>query len=469
LLAQTFGCARCHDHKFDPIETADYYGLAGIFKSTRTMEHFKKVARWHENPLPTAEARQLQADFESRIARKKETIKSVVDTANRAIPSSNGAGDSNPAALEEKYPDEVKAQLKRLREELAQLEKSPPELPSAMGVSEEKIVDVAVHIRGNHLKLGDVVGRRVPRVMARQWEPRFGLNQSGRMELAQWLVDPNHPLTGRVFVNRVWRWHFGRGLVRSPDNFGVLGELPTHPELLDTLTSAFIRGGWSIKSLHRQILESKTYQLESTVDSTIVEQDPENRLYARADLHRLEAESIRDALIAVSESLDRTIGGSLLAVKNRAYFFDHTSKDLTDYHSQRRSLYLPIVRNNVYDVFQLLDYPDAAVPNGDRATTTIAPQALLMMNSEFVAKCSADLAEILLSQFSDSDTSRIRTAYAHAYGREATDGEVASSLTFLRQLDQALASTESENVRRRKTWESLCHVILSSNEFIYIR
>ena len=472
FLGLTLGCARCHDHKFDPIDTSDYYGLAGIFKSTRTMEHFKKVARWHENVLPSPEGRALKSEFDARVASRKSTIQSVVEKGDQLVKAAL-AGETPPSKLEEKYPDDVKAELVRLRAELAQLEKSPPELPCAMGVSEAAVVDVAIHVRGNPLKLGDVVPRGVPRVLTRHFDPKLDSRDSGRRELARWLADANHPLTSRVFVNRVWRWHFGKGLVRTPDNFGLLGELPTHPELLDALSVDFVRSGWSLKRLHRQIMESSTWQLDSTVPGPSrsgFEHDPENRLFGRGELHRLEAEAIRDALIAVGDGLDRRLGQSLLTVKNRAYFFDHTSKDLTDYRSQRRSIYLPVVRNNVYDVFQLLDYPDAAVTNGDRSTTTIAPQALMMMNSEFVEKCSADFAATLMDERHPDDDSQIQSAYVRAYGRAPTALELEGSKAFLREIDQALAASgEANEQRQRQAWQSLCHVIVSSNEFVYVR
>lgn len=474
LLGLTFGCARCHDHKFDPIETADYYGMAGIFKSTRTMEHFKKVAKWYENPLPSAESRAIQAEFEASIARKKNELDAFVSKSNNDVKSSLPAGEPAPANLEEKYSDEARAMLKRLRDELAQLEKSPPELPTAMGVSEDAVVDVAIHVRGNPLKLGEVVPRRVPKVLSRFAEPALNAQHSGRLEMARWIVDPSHPLTSRVFVNRVWRWHFGKGLVRSVDNFGLLGDRPSHPELLDGLARNFVRKGWSIKALHRDLLESSTWQLDSTPGSdgaaAAMERDPENNLFGRGELHRLEAEAVRDALIAVGDGLDTALGRSLLTVKNRAYFFDHTSKDLTDYNSQRRSIYMPVVRNNVYDVFQLLDYPDAAVPNGDRATTTIAPQALLMMNSDFVAKCSSDFAATLLRQPDQQASARIKEAYLRAYGREPIESEISESTAFLQQIEQALSDSDgTREQRQRMAWNSLCHVILSSNEFIYVK
>ena len=475
MLGLTLGCARCHDHKFDPIDTSDYYGLAGIFKSTRTMEHFKKVARWYENPLPSVEAQSRKASYDSHVAQLKDVIKGVVEKGDASVKSTLPAGDApaTSAQLESKYPDEIKTQLKRLRDELVQLERTAPEMPSAMGATEDAVVDVAIHIRGNPLKLGDVVPRRVPHVLSGQSEPKFDSHQSGRIELARWLTDPNHPLTSRVFVNRVWRWHFGKGLVRSIDNFGLLGEQPTHPELLDGLARKFMRQRWSIKRLHRQLMESSTYQLDSDLGkdtSNQMETDPENRLFGRAELHRLEAEAIRDSLIAVGDSLDRTLGQSLLTVKNRAYFFDHTSKDLTDYRSSRRSIYLPVVRNNVYDVFQLLDYPDAAVPNGDRPTTTIAPQALMMMNSEFVEQCTANFAALIWNDQVKTDNERIELAYLRAYGRQPTAHEVAASRAYLNDVARAFSSTQASPEQQQKlSWNSLCHVIVSSNEFIYVK
>jgi hypothetical protein len=471
VLGLTLGCARCHDHKFDPIETADYYGLAGIFKSTKTMEHFKKVARWHENFLPSNMARAQQAVHESQVVQQKAAIQALVERADAGVKSTLQAGEAVPEKLEDRYSDETKSQLKTLRDELAELEKTGPDLPTAMGVSEGTVVDVAIHIRGNPLKLGNVVPRRVPNVLTRQeLAPVFEATRSGRLELARWLTDPENPLTSRVFVNRVWRWHFGKGLVRSVDNFGLQSENPSHPELLDSLARHFVDSGWSLKRLHRHLLESSTYRLDSQATSGRPDRDHENRLLGRFEIRRLEAEEVRDAMIAVGDGLDRRLGNSLLTVKNRAYFFDHTSKDLTDYSSQRRSIYLPVVRNNVYDVFQLLDFPDAAVPSGDRPTTTIAPQALLMMNSEFVMKCSAEFAATLLDKPSANDESRIQQAYLRAFGREPTIGEVNESLTFLKEIGRARSGTDGTNeVSREKSWQSLCHVIVSSNEFIYVK
>ncbi len=354
--------------------------------------------------------------------------------------------------------------MKRLREELAGLEKSAPDLPSALGVTEGTVLDVPLHLRGNPLKLGETIPRHVPQAVSGPRPPQFDSAQSGRRQFAEWLVRPEHPLTSRVMVNRLWRWHFGQGLVRTPDNFGRLGEAPTHPALLDWLAQRFVASGWSIKAMHRLIMKSATYQLSAAADPT---PDPENRLHGRANVRRLEAEALRDALLAVSGSLERSMGGSLLHVKNRAYLFDHTSRDGTSYDSRRRSLYLPVIRNNTYDVFQLFDFPDPAVPSGDRATTTVAPQALFLLNSDWVAQRCEELAARLLP--AADDASRVRQLYRLAYGREATESETVRAVRLVREVEAALAGRESDAEKRRlQAWASLCQVVVSANEFVYI-
>jgi hypothetical protein len=466
FLGLTLGCARCHDHKFDPIDTEDYYALAGVFTSTRTMENFTKVARWYENPLPTAADRERLAAHAREVARQKEAIQAAVRRAQERLRANPPPGPAQPPKDPEAlFPDEAKAELKRLREELAKIEKAAPEVPSAMGAAEGTVADVAVHVRGSHLKLGKVVHRRVPRVLAGAQALSFDARQSGRLQLARWMADPAHPLTARVMVNRVWRWHFGRGLVRTPDNFGLLGEPPTHPELLDWLATRFVSGGWSVKALHRSILLSNTYQMSSTPDGRAPERDPDNRLHGRAEVRRLEAEAIRDSLLAVGGTLDRTTGGSLLQVKNRDYLFDHTSRDTTRYDSRRRALYLPVIRNNLYDVFGLFDATDATVLSGDRATTTVATQALFLLNSDFVLRASEDLAASLGA---DDEAGRIRRLYARAYGREATPTEVARGMQLVQDAERGLKESDAAK-RRLRAWACLCQVVLAADEFVYVR
>lgn len=464
ILGMTFGCARCHDHKFDPITAKDYYGLAGIFQSTKTMEHFKKIARWHENPLTDPAYAERKAAHERKVAQTKEAIADLIRKADQAMLAKGIAAAKN---LEPHYPPETKAELKRLRDELAKVAKSGPEMGTAMGVTEAKVMETPLYVRGNHLKPGKVVPRQVPEVLAVSFRPSFDSSRSGRLELAQWLIRPNHPLTVRVVVNRIWRWHFGAGLVSSTDNFGTLGAAPSHPELLDWLAHRFIENRWSIKSLHRMILLSSTYQQSSVGDAKTVKADPENRLLGRSSVKRLEAEAVRDSILAVTGKLDRTMGGSMLHVKNREFLFDHTSKDGTKYDSLRRSIYLPVIRNNVYDVFQLFDFPDPAVSTGDRATTTVAPQALFLMNSDWVGQLCDHLAVELLATKSD-DAGRVKTLYLRAYGRTPTEKEVSRSLELVRGLEAALGRETATGRPRNLAWACLCQTVIGANEFIYV-
>jgi len=469
LLGLTIGCARCHDHKFDPISAADYYGLAGVFKSTLTMDSFKTVAKWHENPLPDAEAAALIAAHAKSVEEKKAEIQKVVEAADAEVKAQFNPGEAPEEPSEELYSEEAAAKLKTLRAELVELQKNAPEAPSAMGVAEGEPQDLPIHLRGDHLRLGDVVPRRVPEVFQELVaSPHFPTDRSGRLELAQWIVDDDNGLAQRVIVNRVWRWRMGAGIVRTPDNFGMLGEAPTHPELLDWLASWFIDNETSLKDLHRLMMLSSVYQQGSEPDPATLEKDPDNRLWGWVPIRRLTAEEVRDALLAVAGELDRTVGGSLLTIKNRGYFFDHTSKDATTYGSDRRSIYLPIVRNNLYEVLQLLDFPDPAVSNGDRATTTIAPQALLMLNSDLVLRASAGLADRALAE--TDDARRFNRLYALAYSREPTAEEVEADRAFLREAEHLLEPTEPDAAKRsRRAWEALCQTILAANEFSYAR
>ncbi len=495
FMALTLGCARCHDHKFDPISTEDYYSLAGIFKSTRTMEHFTKIARWNEVSLATAEQQaehqrqqdQLKHLRETLQERKKAEATKTAAQANAAATDPDGVDLTTAGQTVVAAPPPTIADLEQ---QIQVLEASLVELPSAMAVADyEQPTSLPVHIRGSHLTLGKPTPRGAPQVLANETlaAPEMPAERSGRLELARWLTDPRHPLTARVIVNRVWRWHFGRGLSAATDNFGALGETPTHPELLDWLACFLVRNNWSLKELHREIMRSHTYQLDSVQDPRSAQLDPENRLYWRANRRRMEAEVLRDSLLAVAGDLDRSMGGSLLHVKNREFLFDHTSKDETRYNAPRRSVYLPVIRNHLYDVFALFDYNDASVMQSNRSTTTIAPQALFLLNGELPAEAAASLAARLLAQHSAREE-RLREGYQLVFGRPPSEGELRRDAEFLHGLAQALAGEEvSEKVQQptepgrssvldgrhsqfeRRAWELLCQAWLASNEFIYVR
>lgn len=471
FLGLTLGCARCHDHKFDPIRTDDYYGLAGVFQSTRTMETFKKVARWNENLIATPAELAAKTAHDQQITDKKEAIQKVIDAADRELAAASaGSAETKKKDGEEKYSETVKAELKTLRDELALLEKKPPPVSSAMGVAEGTPKDSEICLRGSHLTRGKVVPRGVPAVLVAKSLEIPGPH-SGRQEVIDWLSDRRNPLVARVFVNRVWRWHFGRGLVESTDNFGKLGDRPTNQPLLDWLAVWFMDHEWSLKELNRLIVSSAVYRQSSQPRSAVAAQsfktiDPDNRLLGRFPIRRLEAESIRDSLLFVSEQIDLAMGGSLLHVGNREYLFDHTSKDNTKYDSKKRTVYLPVIRNNLYDVSQLFDATDATVPSGDRTASTVPTQALFMLNSNLVL----DSARALASEsqaISNEDSQRIAWLYWHCFGRPATPGEIERSVAFLARYPKAVP--ENQNTNNVEGWTALCHVLLASSEFIYVQ
>jgi hypothetical protein len=296
FMALTMECARCHDHKFDPLRTADYYALAGIFKSTKTMENFAVVAKWHEYEIATAED----------LARKAAHEKKIEAVAAKLRQATQAAG-------------EAKKRLADLEKQKKELEASRPQMPRAMGVREGQVQNVKIHLRGSHLTLGREVPRQFPGVIAGEDQTPIGPEHSGRLQLARWLTRPEHPLTARVMVNRVWRWHFGAGIVATPDNFGQQGARPTHPALLDWLALDFVRSGWSIKQLHRRIMLSSTYQMSGAYDARAAELDAENKLHWRHARRRMEAEVIRDAILALGGELDLAMGGSLMNYQPRQY------------------------------------------------------------------------------------------------------------------------------------------------------
>ena len=375
------------------------------------------------------------------------------------------------------------AEYHRLAEDTRVLESGAPDAPGAMGVADGKILNtLPIHIRGSHHNLGKPVSRSFPEVMCdANVVPTLPADQSGRLELARWMVDAQHPLTARVYVNRVWRWHFGTGIVASTENFGKLGDRPSHPELLDWLARRFTDSGWTTKDLHRWIMNSSVYQSASTHPQAPACEaaDPEDRLLWKFPLRRLEAEEIRDAALAVTGRLDRVRGGKTIPLRNRQFVFDHTSIDHTKYDGLRRTIYLPVVRNNLYTLFEQFDFPDPTTPTGNRNSTVVAPQALLMLNSELIMD-SAEVWARRLLELPGDDGRRIRTAYETAYGRPPTDAEARRAREFVTELlgTEVVASSNSEQTppnkedvvaARHRAWAIFCQSLLASNEFIYVR
>jgi hypothetical protein len=460
FLGMTLGCVRCHDHKFDPVTQADYYALAAIFKSTQSFssDRMGALSLAHETPL---------GDFEDFAA---------VKIAEQALASKKMEVSAAQSEAKKKPDPDAEARVMRLMDEMEAIEKSLPDLPTAIGVRDAEAIQpkLAIHIRGSHLSLGKEVPRGFIEVMQSPGAaaPAFPRERSGRLELARWLTDPAHPVTARVIVNRVWTWHFGRGIVGTPDNFGLLGDAPSHPELLDWLARWLPANGWSLKDLHRLILTSRAYRQggrEKVRSPQAAETDPENRLLHHFPMRRLEAEELRDSLLAVAGLLDLNMGGKTVPLRNRQFVFNHTSKDLTKYDSLRRAIYLPVIRNNLYDLFQQFDYPDPAVSTGQRNSTIVSPQALLLMNSPLASQAAAGLASRLQRQEGNLEA-RVRRAVALAYGRAARSDDLQNARNFLAAADASLASqVEAPAKRERQAWELLCQAWMMTNEFLYLR
>jgi hypothetical protein len=421
FLGMTIGCARCHDHKIDPISIKDYYGLAGIFMSTKTLTKYSVVAEFHEHDL-TEEEHQKRWQEVRRLEgehKKKETPKDKKE---------------------------------KLAEEITILKKDLPMPFKAMGVTEYPTQDVKVHLRGDYLTLGEEVPRGVPAAWTEGKKVVMPEKQSGRLELARWIASAENPLTARVIVNRLWRWHFGRGIVPTPDNFGGLGEKPTHPELLDHLARKFVESGWSVKSMHRLMMNSATYRQSAKADVAVLEYDPENKLFARWQRRRVEAEVIRDSILMKANRLDLDMGGSMLVVQSNKY----ADQGKLTAHSMipRRTVYLPVYRSSGYDGQKAFDTADPAVSNGNRRTSTVAGQALFLMNSELMHASSKALAELVISK-----ATKHRPAWMikHVLGRDPTKDETARGNAFVEKYGD-----------EKGALAAFARVLLSSNEFLYM-
>ena len=418
--------------------------------------HKKKVeeARRQGKPLP------------DRVAFDVAKLRFLTDVTDK----------KGPLALPENEPEklfsaESQAKLTQLRKELDTLKAaSPPEPPMACAVAEGPSIQQKVFIRGNWANPGEDAPKQFLRIIAGEQQTPV-TKGSGRLELAQWLTRPDHPLTPRVMVNRLWQWHFGEGLVRTPSNFGKLGEMPTHPELLDYLALQFVKQGWSIKAMHRLIMLSSTYQMSSETSSKAAERDPDNRLLSHMNRRRLDAEEIRDGMLALTGQLDLTVGGTLQSGFGTDGENSSGRLSVNPDTSVRRTVYLPIRRSNLPSLFNLFDFGDATTPGEGRARTNVSPQALYMMNGESVAKRSRELARNLL-EGSTTDDQRMTLAYQQTLGRTPTSEELRESLGYVENYrSRSLAAAQTSGAVTTPSldaWQSFCRVLLSSNEFIYV-
>jgi hypothetical protein len=363
-------------------------------------------------------------------------------------------------AAKKDKPD-VSETVKKLEAELKKLEASGPKRPMFMSVKEENPGDTQIHVRGSVQNLGAKVPRGFLQVASYGPAPKIPEKESGRRELGDWLASRDNPLTARVFVNRTWTWLFGTGLVRSPDNFGTTGDAPTHPELLDHLAVRFMDGGWSVKKLVREMVLSRAYQqasvgLAGPQLAAGLAADPENKLLWHANRRKLDAESIRDTVLQVSGQLDLAQGGPLLKPGTSAdYNYKHTDT--------RRSVYSPVLRNSLPELFEAFDFADPSLVVGKRSDSTVAPQALFMMNHPWVMEQSQSAAQKLLATKLTDDRERVARAYRLVLGRAPTDGEVTLALKFL-----PAESTSSEAAKRTEAWGRFYQALFASVDFRYL-
>ena len=368
-------------------------------------------------------------------------------------------------------PELEAGRVAKLQQERSATEESIPESIFAMISRDDNPQNIRVHIRGNHQNLGNEVPRRFLQIIAGEGQAPIVFG-SGRLQLAEWVASPDNPLTARVMVNRIWKVHFGAGLVRTPDNFGKNGEPPTHPKLLDFLARRFIESGWSIKAMHRLMLLSSTYRQSNQADPLAAKVDPENKLLYHMPVRRLEAEAIRDSMLATAGTLDRSFFGPSQKPHISA-FQEGRGKPASGPldGNRRRSIYIQVRRNFLTPMFLAFDYPLPISTMGSRSVSTVPSQALMMMNNDFIALEAGEWAKRVLATEKDS-LRCIRQMYLTAFGRAPESWEIEESLQFVKaQSAQYRNSPEPGHteVLEEKAWADLGHVLFNSAEFIYVR
>ena len=474
FLGLTLGCVRCHDHKFDPIAQTDYYAIAGMFRSTdATYKTDNGVwSSVHKSELPeTAEQKTKRESLLSSNEDKIRQWENERDNANKEKsvlePQIASATKETKPVLEKKR-DEFAARIKTLNGQIEHAKFFAPLAPKAFAVHDrEKPADMRITIRGNPYALGDPVKRGAPRVASWAEFPPIPAGQSGRVQLADWIADARNPLTARVIVNRIWQKLFGEGLVRSVDYFGARGETPSHPELLDYLASRFMQNGWSQKQLIRELVLSRVYRMSSAHNAIAEAKDPDNRLLWRMNRNRLDAEAIRDSMLAISGKLTPSSGGPALplefpenvnslspkAVNPPAFAF----KKMRPVQDFERTIYLPVIRTatqpgsaKLRDVF---DFTQPAQIAGKRAETAVPTQALFLLNSDTVRARATELANQLVDK-EPNNGARLEALWLRILSRPITTSEREDAVKFI------------ESMPTEKAWIELSHALLSSNEFL---
>jgi hypothetical protein len=477
-MGLTLACARCHDHKFDPISTREYYGLYGFFSSTRYPFPGIELFQTQNDFVPLVPrdvVAEVRGPFQAQTDELTAELEKLLEQCDQQAKDNAATAGKVTLAEQRRLQAELDQLMLRARSagtKLAKHLKRIPEIPTAYAVQEGQPQDARIQIKGEPQRPGALVRRQFPAVLGGQQLPEdIAASASGRLQLAQWIASPDNPLTARVIVNRVWQRHYGNGLVATTSDFGLRGEQPTHPELLDWLASEFIRSGWSIKHLHRLIMNSRTYQLSSLDLEENLTKDPQNHFLWKFNRQRLDAESIRDSLLSIADSLDTQPLAEPFPIpphKDWGYTQHHPFQD--DYPNRKRSVYAMTKRLTAQPYYQNFDGPDPNACTSNRDQSVTALQALYFTNDRFLHEQAEGFAERLLVLSADDDQ-RIRYAFEMALSRLPTTDETAMLKTHLAAVGKRIApdwELSRDPETNRQAWYSLARSLLRSNEFLYI-
>ena len=453
FLGLTLACARCHNHKFEPLTAADYYSMIAVFQG---LERPRQGRTELDRPIGTLSEIEREKARDARIAPHAAAI----------------------SKLKEPYkgkpvPPEVERQIAPLEARIAAIRREQPDLPRGYFMEEPKPDPGPAHVllRGKPGALGPEVKPAVPGILTAKPVEFLPPSRTSRrrLSMAQWIAADANPLTARIIVNRVWMWHFGEGLVRTPSDFGLMGQRPTHPELLDWLANWFVENGWSMKKLHKLILSSNTWRMSKRAMPEYLAADPENRLFWRFPYKRLEAEAIRDSILAVSGRLNPKMFGPSVFPPVQPQALEGSSdpdkiwKASPEEEASRRSVYVFVKRSLILPMLEMLDLCDTVRSSAQRLTTSVPTQALTLFNGDFVNQQSRYLAARLQSEAGPVRAAQIDLAYRLAFARLPDPAEKREMLTFLEKEETAV----KENARLHAL-EQLSRVIFNMNEFVYV-
>jgi hypothetical protein len=491
FLGMTIACARCHDHKFDPIPQTDYYAMAGIFRSTDTFAGIQpgrrtasetrliKLAGIPAHAKPSAEDSKQDRDREQQMAkveRQLDNLHKQLDEATKKPTNPPNAKGKKPgqrpvSKAAKVDPRKLRDEIRKEEDHLEELESNAPASDNlAMAVHESSSpADVHVLIRGELKDKGPEVPRGVLTVLKSQQAARIPPKQSGRMELAHWIADKGNPLTARVMVNRVWEHLFGEGLVDTVDNFGAMGNEPSHPDLLDMLAFQFMERKWSVKHLIRTIVLSRAYQLSSEHNDENYEKDPDDKFLWRMRRRRLDAEEIRDAMLMASGqlNLERPEGSPVMELRNWVVNGGKSVQEIKK-PTNVRSVYLPILRGIVPDMLGAFDVADPNLIVGKRDVTTVPTQALFLMNNPFVLNQSTEFAQRLLKQPGLDPKAQIDLAYRLALGRAPSDHERLDAAKYIFDFRKSFEAANQKGNANFAGWSSFCQALFECGMFRYV-